>query len=192
MAGIGEVSVIVRDLSDEEALAVALIENIQRDDLGPLEEAAAYTRLAEDFGKTQNQIAAAVGKSRSHVANLMRLLELPDEVQDMLSDGRLTMGHARAILVSHDPVALARRVHDGNLSVRATERLAKKIETEDTRRQNRTENKDADTRALEKRIENALGLRTTISFDGTGGKVSLRYESLKQLDDLVDRLIDPP
>ena len=187
-AQVHEIAVVVRDLSDEEALAVALIENIQRDDLSAIEEARAYSRLAQEFGKTQHEVAVVVGKSRSHVANTTRLLELPEEVQAMLAEGKLTAGHARAIVGATDPVALAQRIAAEGLSVRAAERLRKPGKE----RGRRSAVENADTLALERSISNALGLKTKISFDGNGGTVTLVYESLEQLDDLVKRLRSAP
>lgn len=187
-AQVHEIAVVVRDLSDEEALAVALIENIQRDDLSAIEEARAYSRLAQEFGKTQNEVAVVVGKSRSHVANTTRLLELPDEVQTMLAEGKLTAGHARALVGAPDAVALARRIEAEGLSVRAAERLRKPGKG----RSRRPAVESADTLALERSLSNALGLKTKISFDGNGGTVTLAYESLEQLDDLVKRLRAAP
>ena len=187
-AQVHEIAVVVRDLSDEEALAVALIENIQRDDLSAIEEARAYLRLAQEFGKTQHEVAVVVGKSRSHVANTTRLLELPEEVQAMLAEGKLTAGHARAIVGATDPVALAQRIAAEGLSVRAAERLRKPGKE----RGRRSAVENADTLALERSISNALGLKTKISFDGNGGTVTLAYESLEQLDDLVKRLRAAP
>ena len=187
-AQVHEIAVVVRDLSDEEALAVALIENIQRDDLSAIEEARAYSQLAQEFGKTQNEVAVVVGKSRSHVANTMRLLELPEEVQTMLAEGKLTAGHARALVGAPDAVALARRIEAEELSVRAAERLRKSGKG----RPRRSAVESADTLALERSLSNALGLKTKISFDGNGGTVTLTYESLEQLDDLAKRLRAAP
>ena len=187
-AQVHEIAVVVRELTDEEALAVALIENIQRDDLSAIEEARAYSRLAQEFGKTQHEVAVVVGKSRSHVANTTRLLELPEEVQTMLAEGKLTAGHARAIVGAPDAVALAQRIAAEGLSVRAAERLRKSGKG----RGRRAAVENADTLALERSLSNALGLKTKISFDGNGGTVTLAYESLEQLDDLVKRLRAAP
>ncbi len=188
-AGIHEVPVVVRSLGDEEALAVALVENLQRDDLSPIEEAEAYGRLAREFGKTQAEVAVIVGKSRPHIANTLRLLELPDEVRGMVAEGTLTAGHARAILGAADPVAMAREIVAGNLSVRATEERV----AGGKRSGRRGGARDADTVALEKRLSDRLGLRVSIAARGTGGKLTLSYTSLEQLDDLITRLsIDQP
>lgn len=187
-AQVHELPVVVRTLSDEETLAIALIENIQRDELSPIEEAEAYARLAEDFGKTQEEVAEIVGKSRSHVANMTRLLDLPEEVRDLLSSGQLTAGHARAILKAPDPAALARRIVEDGLSVRDAERLGKEGRPSKSPKGKKPPAKDADTMALERALGNVLGLNVVIDFDGTGGRVVLKYTTLEQLDDLVERL----
>lgn len=191
-AQVHEAPVIVRDFTDEEALAVALIENIQRDELSPIEEAEAYARLAHEFGKTQEQVAEVVGKSRSHVANMTRLLDLPEDVRAMLADGRLSAGHARAVLRAPDPVALARQILEEGLSVRAAEKLGKASRGKRARTGGKAaaaaRAKDADTLALERELGNVLGLKVDVEFDGLGGKLTLEYTSLEQLDDLVDRL----
>ena len=184
-AGIHEVPVVIRSLGDEEALAVALVENLQRDDLSPIEEAEAYEKLAREFGKTQAEVAVIVGKSRPHVANTLRLLELPAEVRAMVAEGTLTAGHARAILGTADPVAVAREIVVGNLSVRATEERV----AGGKRRSGRGGGaRDADTVALEKRLSDRLGLRVSIAARGAGGKLTLSYKSLEQFDDLITRL----
>ena len=194
-AQVHEAPVIIRDFNDAEALAVALIENIQRDELSPLEEAEAYARLSQDFGKTQEQVAEVVGKSRSHIANMTRLLDLPEDVRAMLADGALSAGHARAILRAADPAALARQIIDEGLTVRDAERLGKERRARRGRpaggakRTGKAKAKDTDTLALERALGNALGLHVDIAFDGNGGQLRLDYSSLEQLDDLIDRLM---
>lgn len=194
-AQVHEAPVIVRAFTDEEALAVALIENIQRDELSPLEEAEAFARLAKDFDKTQEQVAEVVGKSRSHVANMMRLLDLPDDVRKMLADGRLTAGHARAILRAPDPTALALEIVSEGLSVREAERLGKASrgkgvgKSKSGRAASSQHAKDADTLELERKLSVGLGSKVEISFDGTGGYVRVEYKSLEQFEDLVERLM---
>lgn len=195
-AQVHEAPVIIRDFTDEEALAVALIENIQRDELSPLEEAEAYTRLAEDFGKTQEQVAEVVGKSRSHIANMTRLLDLPEDVRALLADGQLSAGHARAILRAADPAALARQIIDEGLTVRDAERLGRERRARRGRPSGsggksggKAVAKDADTLALERALTNGIGVKVDITFDGTGGSVRIDYTSLEQLDDLVERLM---
>ena len=193
-AQVHEVPVIVRNFTEEEAFAVALIENIQRDELSPLEEARAFSRLAKDFKKTQEQVAAAVGKSRSHVANMLRLLDLPEDVREMLSAGDLSAGHARAILGAPNPTALAGEIVSKGLTVREAERLAK-VSRERAGRtrisgdRSNPGRKDADTIALERKLSMGLGSKVEISFDGTGGYVSVQYRSLEQFEDLVERLM---
>ena len=199
-AQIHEVPVIIRDFTDAEALAVALIENIQRDELSPIEEAEAYARLAHDFGKTQEQVAEVVGKSRSHVANMTRLLELPEDVRALLADGQLSAGHARAILRAADPAMLARQIVEEGLSVRDAERMGRERRARRGRPPSGTGGtgksggkpllaKDADTMALERALSNGIGVKVDITFDGTGGSVRIDYTSLEQLDDLVERLM---
>ena len=194
-AQVHEAPVIIRDFNDAEALAVALIENIQRDELSPLEEAEAYARLSQDFGKTQEQVAEVVGKSRSHIANMTRLLDLPEDVRALLADGALSAGHARAILRAADPAALARQIIDEGLTVRDAERLGKERGARRGRpaggakSTGKAKTKDTDTLALERTLGNALGLHVDIAFDGNGGQLRLDYSSLEQLDDLIDRLM---
>ena len=196
-AQVHEAPVIIRDFNDAEALAVALIENIQRDELSPLEEAEAYARLSHDFGKTQEQVAEVVGKSRSHIANMTRLLDLPEDVRAMLAEGELSAGHARAILRAADPAALARQIIDEGLSVRDAERLGKERRARRGRSAGASKGKgkapapakDTDTLALERALGNALGLHVDIAFDGKGGSLRLGYSSLEQLDDLIERLM---
>lgn len=194
-AQVHEAPVIIRDFTDEEALAVALIENIQRDELSPIEEAEAYARLAQDFGKTQEQVAEVVGKSRSHVANMTRLLDLPEDVRALLADGQLSAGHARAILRAADPAALARQIIEEGLTVRDAERLgrerrARRGRAPAGRKPGRAGySKDADTIALERALSGGIGVKVDITFDGTGGTVRIDYTSLEQLDDLVERLM---
>lgn len=188
--------VIVRDFSDTEVLEVAIIENIQRADLNPIEEAAGYKQLMERFGHTQEKMAEALGKSRSHIANLLRLLQLPDSIQDYLSTGTLSTGHARALITAEDPEALAQKVIAGGLSVRATEALVKKVgagdpnKTTQTRSAPKVLEKDADTRALEADLSAATGVKVSLSHkaDGESGQLTLSYNTLEQLDDLCRKL----
>ena len=187
MAQLHEVPVIVRDYDDTEVLEVAIIENIQRADLNPVEEAAGYRQLMDRFGHTQEKIAEALSKSRSHIANSLRLLSLPEDVQALLTEGKLTAGHARALITTDDPSALARQVVAKGLSVRETERLAKKPDAPKPAKP-RTEaaDKDADTRALEGDLSAALGMKTRIAHKpgGESGTVSIDYGSLDELDEL--------
>ncbi len=190
-AQLHEVPAIVRDFDDVEVLEVAIIENIQRADLNPVEEGAGYRQLMERFGHTQERMAEALGKSRSHIANTIRLLSLPEEALAMLRDGRLTAGHARALLTAPDPVGLARQVVDKGLSVRETERLAKKAPGSGGKSSGKSApEKDADTRLLERELGAALGLKVSIDHaaGGESGVVTIRYRSLDDLDEVCRRL----
>ena len=202
-AGLHDVPITVRELDDRQTAEIALVENVQRSDLNPLEEAAAYQRLVEDFGHKPDEIAEAVGKSRSHVSNLMRLLKLPASVRDKVNAGALSMGHARAILSAADPEALANRVVDRGLSVRETGRLAKESVAPEEGASNEgavkskpasltsvRPHKDADTRALEADLAAALGLEVDLTHGPKGGSVTIRYLTLEQLDDVCRRLLD--
>lgn len=188
-AQLHEVPVILRDFDDTEVLEIAIIENIQRADLNAVEEAAGYRQLMDRFGHTQEKLADALGKSRSHIANLLRLLTLPAQVQEMLQDGRLTAGHARALVTAEDPLAVAQDVVRRGLSVRETEKLMKRPSAErDTKPStNRHEgDKDADTRALEGDLSAALGMNVVIDHRAGQevGQITIRYKSLNDLDAL--------
>ncbi|HEU4959073.1 MAG TPA: ParB/RepB/Spo0J family partition protein [Sphingomonas sp.] len=186
-ARLHEVPVIVRDFDDVETLEIALVENIQRQDLNAIEEAQAYQRLIDDFGHTQDALGKLVHKSRSHIANLLRLLELPGKIQEQVIDGSLTMGHARALIGAPDPVALARRVVDEGLSVRDTEKLARAAKPRSKAAVDRREG-DADIAALEHQLGDLLGLRVRISHGARGGTLALHYSTLDQLDMVCQRL----
>lgn len=189
-AGLHEIPAVIREVDDTAALEVALIENVQRRDLSPIEEARGYRRLIDEFGHRQEEIAAAVGKSRSHIANLLRLLGLPEEVRAMLEDSRLSMGHARALIGAADPKALADRIVKEGMTVRRAETLAGEAKPAGGRRSSAKPVKDADTRALESDLSQALGLGVEITYDkGDGGRVTIHYKTLEQLDDLCQRLI---
>lgn len=191
-ANLHEIPVIIRDFDDSEVLEVAIIENIQRADLSPLEEASGYRHLMERFGHTQEQVSEILGKSRSHVANHLRLLSLPPAVRDHLEAGRISAGHARALLTAPNAEHLVEQVVSKDLSVRETEALAKAAKQPITpKSQARTGSaKDADTRALEGDLSAALGMRVTIDHGaaGDGGRLSIRYNSLEQLDGLCQAL----
>lgn len=186
-AGQHEVPVIVRHMSDEEALELALVENLQREDLRPLEEASAFQQLVAEFGHTQDEVAQALGKSRSHVANTIRLLELPDAVKTLLDDGSLTAGHARALLNAQDPAALAAQVVQRGLNVRQTEALVRRAERKPTARPGRRSRKDPNIRDLEEDLTRRIGLKVEIEAKGDGGKVVMYYRTLEQLDELTRR-----
>ncbi len=191
--GLSEVPVVVRPLADFEALEIALVENLQREDLSPLEEAEAYSRLVKDFGRTQANLAEALGKSRSHIANTLRLLSLPPAVRRHLEEGRLSAGHARALLGAADPASLAEEVVRRALNVRATEKLAQRavLSTSKGRASPtapRRHQRDADATALERELSSLLGLRVTLTPRARGGSLTLHYSTLDQLDDLLRRL----
>ena len=184
-----ELSVLVRDFDDTEVLEVAIIENIQRADLNAIEEAAGFRQLMERFGHTQERLAEALSKSRSHIANLLRLLNLPEDVQSLVRDGKLTAGHARALITSPDASDLARKVIARGLSVRETEDLARAIKPSAqglARRTRGPHEKDADTRALEADLAANLGMSVSINHEpgGEAGTITIRYNSLDDLDNL--------
>ena len=190
IAQLHELPVLVRELDDTEVLEIALIENIQRADLNPIEEAASFRQLMDRFGHTQEKLAEALDKSRSHISNLLRLLTLPDQVQGFVREGRLTAGHARALITTPDPVSLARKVLERNLSVRETEALARQTTERPVRppAPNRTE-KDADTRALESDLSAQLKMRVRLDHGGQdGGRMTITYRDLDQLDRLCQLL----
>lgn len=188
MAGLHEVPALVRDLTDREAMAAGLVENLQRQDLNALEEAEGYGRLTQQFGLTQDALAKIVGKSRPHVANTLRLLNLPERVRGLLRDGALTAGHARALLSAPDPENLALAIVDRGLNVRQAEALA--AQREPPPRASRA-TPDAETRALEAELSAHLGLRVAIRHGGRGGQVVLSYRDLDQLDGILALLKRP-
>ena len=190
-ANLHEVPVVVREFTDVEVVEIAIIENIQRADLNPIEEAAGYRQLMDKFGHTQERMAEALGKSRSHIANLLRLLQLPQSVIDFVQDGRLSAGHARALVTAQNPEALAKEVIAKGLSVRMTEALVKRESTgNDVKKKNvggkSAQTKDADTKALEGDLSAAIGMRVTLAHNEgeEGGTMTIRYKSLDDLDEL--------
>lgn len=190
LAQLHELPVVVREVSDTELLELAIIENIQRADLNAVEEAMGYRQLMDRFGHTQEKLAEALSKSRSHIANLLRLLNLPEPVLGWLREGKLSAGHARALVATADPTSLARDVIAKGLSVRETERLAMapKQKKGQGQRQHRTE-KDADTRVLEQDLSANLGMQVVIDHKGPGGgSLSISYKTLEQLDELCQLL----
>ncbi len=187
-AGLHEVPVVIQEVSDQEALELAIIENVQRADLNPVEEARGYARLIEEFSYTQADLASVIGKSRSHVANTMRLLKLPQPIQDHLSEGALSAGHARALITAENPEDLARQIVDGGLSVRDAEVLAQTPAKKAAGSSHKPE-KDADTKALERRLTDALGLTVVINHKPNGaGEVRIRYKDVDQLEAVCQRL----
>jgi ParB family chromosome partitioning protein len=196
LAMVPDLPVIIRQLSDEAAAEIALIENVQRVDLNPIEEAAAYQRLVEVHGRTQEEVAGAVGKSRSHIANLIRLMSLPEKARAALEEGRITAGHARALLTAKNPLAALETVLRRGLNVRDTERLVKEegaapdAPPQGPARPSVPGKKDADTRALEADLAAALGLDIAIDHKPKGsGTLTIAYRSLDQLDDVCKRLM---
>ncbi|MGB3877418.1 MAG: ParB/RepB/Spo0J family partition protein [Shinella zoogloeoides] len=193
LAGLIEIPVIIRDVDDRTALEIAIVENVQRSDLNPLEEAMGYELLIADHGYTQNDLGEIIGKSRSHVANSLRLLKLPDPVREMLASGTLSAGHARALIPTSDPVALAKAVVAKGMSVRDAERLAQndiKSQGDPNHGQTpRKEEKDADTLALERTLTDVLGLEVTVNHKGNGGHLRIAYKTLEQLEEIC-RLLE--
>lgn len=186
-AGLVRVPVIVRDVDDRTALELAIIENVQRSDLNPVEEALGYQQLIDEHDYTQADLAQVIGKSRSHVANTLRLLKLPTEVQQMVNDGLLSAGHARCLITAADPLGLAQKIIAEGLSVRQAEALAAKGPEEEKPVKAPVE-KDADTKALERRLGDYLGLKVDIKYNKKGGDIRISYKTLEQLDDLCQRL----
>lgn len=189
-AKLHSIPVLVRNLTDTEVLELAIIENIQRADLNAIEEAMGYRQLMDKFGHTQEKMASALGKSRSHIANLLRLLNLPPEVQEYLRDGRISAGHARALVPSIDPVALAREIISKGLSVRQAEALAKAVKPKLTSKRRLKPAKDADTRAIEEDLSAHLGVKVAIDHKngGQSGELRIKYSDLEQLDGLCQLL----
>ena len=184
-AGLAQVPVIIKEFNDKAALEVALIENLQREDLNAIEEAEAYVRLMNEFSYTQEELARVVGKSRSYVANMMRLLELPESVKKMLAERQITVGHARSLLTAENPEKLAKEIAKKGLSVRETERLvgAKEPETKKEKAP-----KDTDVVALESDLSKMLGAQVSIKWNGKKGSMTIHYDSLGKLDSILQKL----
>lgn len=191
-ARLHEIPALVRELTDRETLEIGIVENVQRADLNPIEEAQSYRQLIDRFGHTQEDVAQAVAKSRSHIANMMRLLNLPDSIQKHVAGGRLSAGHARAIATAPNAEGLAEEIIARGLSVREAERLAKGQVAPEKKSKGKTngsrEDKDADTRALEADITSRLGLSVDICHGAKGGEIRVHYQTLEQLDDVCRRL----
>ena len=185
-AGLHDVPIVVHDVDDREALELAIIENVQRADLNALEEAVGYQQLIEEHGYTQAQLGDAIGKSRPHIANTLRLLKLPESVQSYVRSGQLSAGHARALVTLDDPEAAARRIIEAGMSVRDAESIGETARKKGERRA--PETKSADTRALEKQLADVLGLDVAIKYGPKGGDVRISYRTLEQLDDICRRL----
>lgn len=194
-AGLKAVPVLVREFDDLEVLEVAVVENVQRADLNPVEEAMGYKALLERFGRTQEAVAQAVGKSRSHIANALRLLNLPEDVRAQLESGAISAGHARAIAAAPDPSGLARRIVEGGLNVRQAEALARSAQDASERKSGGGASGGAkssagvsDARALASDLEEILGLPVEIDYRNGKGELRVKYSTLEQLDDLCQRL----
>ncbi|WP_182548974.1 ParB/RepB/Spo0J family partition protein [Phyllobacterium myrsinacearum] len=190
-AGLATVPVIIREVDDRVALELAIIENVQRADLNPIEEGMGYQQLIDDHEYTQADLAQVIGKSRSHVANTLRLLKLPELVRDHITNGALSAGHARTLITAENPEILAERIIRDGLSVRQAEALAQsggnKPATPKVKADN-DESKDADTRALEKLLSDVTGMRVTVNHQAKGGDVRIHYTTLEQLDEICRRL----
>ena len=192
LAGLIEIPVLVRDVDDKTALEIAIVENVQRSDLNPLEEALGYEQLIAEYGYTQNDLGEIIGKSRSHVANSLRLLKLPDQVRDLLAAGSLSAGHARALVSTSDPAMLAKTIVSKGMSVRDAERLAQndiKAQSEPRNTGVQASQKDSDTLALERTLSDTLGLDVTINHKASGGQIKIAYKSLEQLEEIC-RLLE--
>lgn len=188
-AGLTEIPVIVRDVNDRTALELAIIENVQRADLNPVEEALGYQQLIDDHGYSQADLGQVIGKSRSHVANTLRLLKLPDVIRDMLVDGALSAGHARTLVTAQDPAGLAKRIVEDGLSVRQAEALAQMPAARDGGgKPSSSQEKDTDTLALEKLLTDVTGMQVSIAHKNHGGHLRIAYRTLDQLDELCRRL----
>lgn len=189
LAGLRVIPALVRTLDDERALEISIVENVQREDLNAMEEAQAYRALMQRFGHTQDQAARSVGKSRSHVANTIRLLQLPESVQQHVIHGRLSAGHARALLSAENPERVAELVVEQQLSVREAEAMVRGKAVGPKKASGPRKSKDADTASLEVDLEDALGMSVDVADRGGAGEVRIRYASLEQLDELCRRLM---
>jgi len=201
-AGLNKIPVVIKELSDKVALEVALIENIQRQSLTPIEEADGYKKLVEEFSYTQEQLAKGLGKSRSHIANMMRLLTLPDEIKDLINTGALTMGHARALVNAENPLELAHEIIRSGLSVRQAEKIASgeasskkrkrssppSLPSSSSYRNEESSQKDDDLIAMEHALSKSVGLKVTISDSQEGGRVILHFNNLSELDVILQKL----
>ena len=188
LAGLHEVPVMIRELTDREALEFGIIENVQREDLSPLEEGEGYKRLIEEFGHTQDALGKIVGKSRPHITNMLRLLGLPEGVRVLIAEGKLTTGHARALVPAKNPLALAQEIVRKGLNVRQAETLAKRDQDNPEIHKKRANPQDADVIALEKELERVIGLKVKITTKGKSGSLTLHYTDLDQLDDIIKKL----
>lgn len=197
-AQLHEVPVVIRDLNDNDAFQIALVENLQRRDLNSIEEAKGYHRLVEEFGHSHENIAKIVGRSRSYIANIIRLLDLPESMHTMIDAGDISTGHARALLKADDPLNMALRVIKEGLSVRGTEKMVAEEQGREIHHRTSTKktgfsNKDADTLALEKEVSDQIGMNVSIDMkDVNKGKMTINFKNLDQLDDILQRLAQNP
>ena len=187
-AGLDNMPVLIRELSDREVLEIGVVENVQRADLNPIEEAMAYQALKDQFGRTQNDIATAIGKSRPHVANCLRLLNLPERAREYLAQGKITAGHARAILAAPDPQALADMIVDKGMSVREAENGARQMSKALRKPAPGQQNRDANIAFIEKQLAEHLGLKISINHKNPGGTMSIKYKTLEELEGLIGAL----
>jgi ParB family transcriptional regulator, chromosome partitioning protein len=187
-AGVHEVPTLVREMADTDAAAIALVENLQRQDLSAIDEAEGYERLISQFGLTQESVGQSIGKSRSHVSNMLRLLNLPTPVKEALRNGIISAGHARALLAHPEPETAMRDVVSRQMSVRQTEALAARSQVSEASQPTRPD-RNPDVSAIERQMAENLGLRVRISFDGSGGTVQIRYTDLEQLDNLLHKFL---
>lgn len=187
-AGLHEVPVIIREVDDKEALELAIIENVQRADLNSIDEALGYGELMDKYEYTQNDLAQVIGKSRSHVANTIRLLKLPNDVKGLLASGQLTAGHARTLITAEDPSNLAQQILKNGLSVRQAEQMSQKRKEQQNNPPKAPTPKSADSLALEKELSNFLGMQVSLKDKGESGKLEIHYKSLEQLDVVCRRL----
>ena len=191
-AGLDAMPVLIRELSDQEVLEIGVVENVQRADLNPMEEARAYRALMDDFGRTQSDVSEAIGKSRSHIANLLRMLDMPLQIQRWLELGKLSLGHAKAIISMPDPIEVAEMILEQGLSVRATEAYVKRYKDGAPHilggELRRPQEKDPDIKALERQLMDMLGLKVDLNHKGPGGALKVKYKTSKQLDEVVRRL----
>lgn len=187
-AKLDSMPVLIRDLSDQDVLEIGVVENVQRADLNPIEEALAYKALSDQFKRTQDDIAQAVGKSRPHVTNMLRLLTLPKRAQTYLAKGKITAGHARAIIAAPDPTELADAIAEKGLSVREAEDWVRRIKAADGQTKKVPSQKDADTRKVETELSDMLGLKTDLRHKGPGGELRIKYKTSSQLEALIKQL----
>lgn len=188
MAGLHEIPVVIRNFSDIDGFEAAIIENVQRTDLNPIEESQGYQRLIQEFGHTQEMVASVTGKARSHVANLLRLLDLPEDVQTLVKMGLLSLGHAKAVMQAKDPSALAKEIAAQGLTVRQAEEAARKSQGISQPKPQSANRRDPELDALEAQLGEALGIQVSIEARGKRGTVTLKFSDLDQLDTIIARL----